>query len=350
MRWPWSRKPELRQSSYTDTLVTFLLSQAQGNPLRKPTATAAVEAAAGVVGRAFMAAEVKAPSWATQALSPALLNMVGRSLIRRGEIVLAIDMAGTALRLWPVADHDVTGGYDPDGWAYRLNLAGPSEQTTRAGVAAESVVHVQYAADPEEPWRGVGPIQAAALAGKLSAETVAALGDELAGPRGYVLPMPNTDGNDDSVTELKADLKKLSGQLALVESMTTAYNTATRRDAPADWEVRRIGARPPESIVMLADTATREILGACGISPALFDPKAAAAAREAYRQMLFSVIAPLGKIVEAELSKKLETAVKLTWAELRAADIQGRARAFQSLTGAGMEAAQATTLAGLDGL
>ena len=39
------------------------------------------------------------------------------------------------------------------------------------------------------------------------------------------------------------------------------------------------------------------------------------------------MIAPLGKIVSAELEAKLETSVRFDWAELRAGDISGRARA-----------------------
>ena len=38
------------------------------------------------------------------------------------------------------------------------------------------------------------------------------------------------------------------------------------------------------------------------------------AKREAYRQALHSVIAPLGRIVSAELSAKLETEIRLDWA------------------------------------
>ena len=94
--------------------------------------------------------------------------------------------------------------------------------------------------------------------------------------------------------------------------------------------------------------ATREILAACGLPPALWDAKAATAAREARRQALFGVIAPLGRLVEAELQAKLDGGMSLSWAELRASDIQGRARAFQSLTGGGMDAARAAGIVGFD--
>ena len=59
------------------------------------------------------------------------------------------------------------------------------------------------------------------------------------------------------------------------------------------------------------------------------------------------MIAPLGRIAAAELSAKLETSIRLDWSELRAGDISGRARAFQSLVNGGMAVEKASALAGL---
>lgn len=345
MKWPWRSKPEKRESSFTDALVTQILSTATGASLALPSTTGALETCAGLVGRAFAGAEVKGPTWAQRALNPACLSMIGRSLIRQGEIVLAIDVVGEELVLWPVADHDVHGGYNPSTWTYRLNLAGPSYLATRDPVMAEGVVHVMYSRDPSRPWHGVGPIQAAALAGRLSAETLKALADEASGPRGNLLPVPNTDGADGTVSALKGDIRRLNGQTALVESMAGDWNAGGR--APADWMAKRLGANPPAGLVELASMATREILSACGVSPALFDSTAAAASREAWRQLLFGVISPLGRIVSDELTRKLETEVILTWDELRASDLTGRARAFQSMVGGGMDISKAAALAGL---
>ena len=97
----------------------------------------------------------------------------------------------------------------------------------------------------------------------------------------------------------------------------------------------------------LALQATREIMAACGVSPALFDATAAAAVREAYRQLLHNTIAPLGRIVSDELTRKLETEIRFDWIDLRAGDIAGRARAFQSMVGGGMAIERAAALAGL---
>ena len=47
---------------------------------------------------------------------------------------------------------------------------------------AASVLHFRYAADAATPWRGNGPVEVAALAGRLSTETVRALAEESSGP------------------------------------------------------------------------------------------------------------------------------------------------------------------------
>ncbi len=343
MWWPFNR--EKREGSYTDTLVQQILSSATGASLALPTTTGALESCSGLVARAFAAAEVQGPPWAQRALTPACLALIGRALIRQGEVVFAIDGDADGLRLWPAADHDVSGGFSPASWLYRLNLAGPSYMATREDVAAAGVIHCMYMQDPAQPWAGIGPIQSAQLAGRLSAETMKALSDEAASPRGSLLPVPNKDGEDDTVANLKADIRKLNGNVALVESQATMQ--PDRPAGEAGWQSRRLGFNAPSSLVELASQASREIMAACGVSPALFDATAAAASREAYRQLLHNTIAPLGKIVASEVSAKLEADIRFDWIELRAGDIVGRARAFQSMVGAGMDTSKPTGLAGL---
>ena len=211
MNWPWSKQPEKRESSFTDALVQQLLSTATGASLALPTTTGALETCAGLVARAFASAEVKGPPWAQRALSPACLSMIGRALIREGELVLAIDASDGELMLWPAADFDVYGAHDPATWTYRVNMAGPSFYVTRDRVASAGVCHFMYVRDPHRPWHGVGPVESAQLAGRLSAETVKALADEASGPRGNLLPIPGKDGEDDTVASLKADIRKLNG-------------------------------------------------------------------------------------------------------------------------------------------
>ena len=220
------------------------------------------------MGRAFASASIQgAPDHVIEAIGPDLLNLAGRALIRRGEILLAIDVWDGDLRLRPVASHDIDGDYAQ--WVYRLNLAGPSEQITRSRVPSEGVCHVMYSADPETPWRGVGPLGVAQLAGRLSAETIAALADEASGPRGSFLPLPRTDGADSTIATLKGDIRKAKGGMLTVEGMADQWQTDTRK-ANSGWESKRFGASPPASLVGQAQLASNEIYAACGLSGVLF--------------------------------------------------------------------------------
>ena len=332
-------------SSYTDALVAVLTSGAAGTSTALPTATAALESCAGLVGRAFASCEVIGPESVVKALTPDLLSMVGRALIRRGEILFSVDVTDGRLRLWPVASHDISGDHDPATWKYRVNLAGPDCQTSIENVASDNIVHVMYARDPERPFRGYGPIQAAILAGRLSASTAAALADEAGGPRGSFLPMPK-DAGDSTTDALRSDIKSAAGGMLTVESMSSAWKSGEA--PPADWRQQRFGPSPPDSLTKLLGIASQEVTAACGLSISLFTDSDGTGQREAWRRALFSVIQPLGRLVETELQEKLDApSLKLSWAELRASDLQARARSFKNLVEAALPLDKAAALSGL---
>ena len=114
-----------------------------------------------------------------------------------------------------------------------------------------------------------------------------------------------------------------------------------------ELKTERFGADPPVGLVNTASLATREVLSACGLSTALFGGADSASTREAWRLALFSVIAPLGRKVQTELAAKLDGGLTIGWQELRASDLSGRARAFQSMVGGGMDVQQAIAVSGL---
>ena len=339
-KWPW-QETEKRADSFTDALVQQIVNNAGGGTVANPSATAALEMAAGVVGRAFMGAEL---SETIPALSPAVLGLIGRELIRSGEAVFVIDIRGGEIHLTPAHTVTITGGSDPDSWRYQCTLAGPSHSPARI-VSFAQVLHFRYAYSPARPWKGISPLAAASLSGRLSAETMAALGDEASGPRGSFLPFPQRDGTDSGVTLLRGDIKAAKGTMLVVESMVNAFDSGASR-APQDWTQKRFGPNVPDSMVKLNDAVTREICAACGVSPILFQPGSSAAMREAWRQVLFGTVSPLGRLVENELSVKLFP-VSIAWQELRASDLQARARSVDSLVKAGMALAEAREIAGL---
>ena len=237
--------------------------------------------------------------------------MVGRSLIRTGQIVFLIDTQAGNLRLIPAETHDVEGGPYPETWEYRLTLGGPSRTVTYDIVPAASVLHFRYAASAARPWSGNGPVQVAALAGKLSAETVRALADESSGPVGRLLGIPS-DGGDATVAGLKQDIANARGRTAMIE--IGDWGNAGG-DAKVDLQSKRFGAEPPASLVELVDVSSREIYAACGFNGALWGGSSSAAVREAWRLALFGVLSPLGKLVEAELRAKLLVTTNLPFDE-----------------------------------
>ena len=140
------------------------------------------------------------------------------------------------------------------------------------------------------------------------------------------------DGQDPSIETLKSDIRSAAGKMLTVEGGDWDLADNNR----ATWEPKRFGADPPDILVKLVKLATAEVFAACGVNPALFADSTGTAGREAYRQFLHSTLAPLGRAVESELSDKLDAEVRLDWEELRAGDVAGRARAFQSLVQGGM--------------
>ena len=342
--WPFSKRNEmpLERRNYTDALIASLIERADGESKVTSAAIGGLEACAGVTGRAFASADVSAPGVIAQALTPGFLEMAGRGMIRRGDLVFLIDTEGGMLHLLPAEYHNVYGGPMPESWTYDITLRGPTRSQHYTGIPAASVVHLMYAPDPAECWRGCSPLAVAALTGKLSAEVVAALADEASGPRGMIFSTP-VDGEDTTIDAFKADVKRAAGRAAFIEGGDWGGSAS---GGGMDTQAKRFGAMPPASLVSLAEMAFAEVVAAVGFNTALWGKGDSAAAREAWRLALFGVVGPLGRKVEAELQAKLGD-VTISWQELRASDLSGRARAFQSMVGGGMDVSQAVAVAGL---
>ena len=319
------------RSSYTSTVVDALAAAVSGETAATAAATAAAEYAASVYGLAFASAEAD-----HAALAPEVLERIGRGLILRGESVFAIEVQEDALALVPASAWTITGGARPASWRYELTLPGPSGDVIRQ-VAGAGVVHVKYASGPQ-PWRGVGPLQAAKLTATLAANLEQRLGQEAGAKVGYLLPTPLAPDSP-ALTALKNDLGQLKGGVAMVETNRQGLGAGAQAAPAKDWVLERFGADPPEALVNLRHEAAQAVLMACGVPAEI--------SREAYRQLLHGRIAPLARLVEAELSAKLEEPVSLNFDQLRAADIMSRARAWASLVTAGMEKERATQIAGL---
>ena len=358
MRWPWTaraeRRSERRSGGYHDLLLEAALRAAHGTAGAKASSTAAAEAAAGLLGRAFASATVKPSTVVTGALSPERLMMAGRALIRRGEIVFLIRSTSTGWILTPAETVQVFGGDDPKTWQYVLSLTGPSNSRT-VKVPGSSVIHWRWGTDPAQPWRGVSPLAAASETSRLLAESTAHLADEASGPRGHLIPLgvDPRDDDDDETTSPVAMLQKtigaLRGSAALVESNRNMGDGLPVGSPTRDWQPNRLGASPPDALVDLSDRASLAVLAACGIPPELMSGQGqGTAAREAFRRFLHATVTPLLDSMAAEAAHKLDApGLAFDTTGLHAADVQGRARAFQSMVGGGMDVAKAAALSGL---
>ena len=78
-----------------------------------------------------------------------------------------------------------------------------------------------------------------------------------------------------------------------------------------DWKTSRLGPMPPESMVSVAQAAFGRVLAACGTPPSLFLDADGTAQREAVRCWHLGTVLPLARLLEHELTRKLETEVKL---------------------------------------
>ena len=339
------------------TWTNALIAAASGESLNIST-TGAATACAGLYGRALALARVDASPAVTGALDANTRSMAGSQLVLRGESLHLIETTGGALRLIPASEWEITGeGYDPATWIYTLTLESPSQSTIYRKVSAAQVLHLRWEESPGAPWRGCGPLESASQSLTLAARLEDSLKDEARAPRGYVIPVPANptppaDGSD-PLGGLKTGLAALKGRVTLTESTTGAWGTEAGGGVPrmADWMQRRIGFDPPKASIELRRDLERCVMAACLIPGALIDSDAdAQARREAYRIWLHSAVEPLGRKLEASLSAAFDEPVRLGFDALRAADMQGRARAYRSLIGSegGMDAAEAARITGLE--
>ena len=353
MRWPWMKQHTEKRASYSDAVVSAILSQSAGSAVGDPGAIAALETSAGLYARSFASAQVNpGGNFRTAAITPSILASIARSLIRNGESMHLIEVNREGLRLCPVGSWDVQGGSDdPASWYVRADLFGASGSRTVFSPHS-AFVHCRYSVDPSRPFRGVGPLQWASDTGILAANLEKRLGEEAGSATAFLLPIPSDGGDggaDDPLAELKADIKAGKGRTLLVETVAQGWGEGKSAAPHKDLIPSRLGANPPATLPSLRSDSALSILGACGVPASLASTQNSdgTAQRESFRRFLHSSLLPLSKIVAAELSEKLDVDVSLSFDSLMASDLTGRARAFQSMVKAGMDITKAAALAGL---
>ena len=324
------RKRETRESTtYTDQAVAAAVQAATGTTDRSLIAT--VEACCGLWERGFAAG-------VSTVLEPWKLALIGRSLLLTGQSVW---WSSARSGLLPVSDHDITGrSATPARWSYRLSLPTPSTTLTRKAPAAQ-VLHVRIGATARRPWAGCSPLANAAASRSLLEAVERSLTDEHGGPVGSVVGVPDPSGSQAVVDEIA----NLRGRLIAAEAseLDLAGEGASGRTS---WKPNRVGPQPAAATPTARQDVERSLLAAAGIPVELVQPSSGSDAREGWRRFLHATIAPAAALVSAEL-RRLGLESEIAFDALRASDIAGRARAFQSLVGGGMPVDRAAALSGL---
>ena len=333
------RKAEVRES-YTDQVVARIMASASA--ASDGSALAAIETAARWWGSGLASATVKPDNVALRSVSPVVLDAIGRGLCRAGESLHVISVRNGQVMLTPCASWTVQGDPDPASWIYLCNLNGPSTATAIT-LPGESVLHVRYSPSPNSPWRGRSPAQLAIDTFRTAGLLETATAGELNFTQKQVLSPRRNQGDYAPVDTLNPEA---------IQKIVDAFSEHVSSDAfviPSDVTAQRLGPEPPDSFALLRDRFENSILSMCGIPPSLIAAGGTGTAlRESFRQVLHSLLKPLGALVVEELQAKLHPDAALDFAALRAGDITGTARAFGSLTKAGVTPQSAAAIVGLD--
>ena len=287
MRNPFKRNVEHRSSGgdFQSAVLRTVELQAAAQSADS-AATAAVEAAAGLLGRELAQATVNGPEWLRDALTPPTLQQMGRDLIRPGATMHRIDTTGGRVRLFPIGQwHWHSGnGADPLTWTVKITEFGPSSTLTWT-LPATGVLWIPWGVNASIPWVGRGALDWAALSARTNAAAERSLGHELSGPVGQLIAIPEAgaaEGNDDTndgkpVTNpadaLAADIAGAQGRAVLLETTQDGYGEGRGEAPQRDWKPARLGPEPPSGVTEAARDAFARILSAFGVPPGLFSSR-----------------------------------------------------------------------------
>ena len=324
-----------RDTDATDQVIERILERSE-NVAASIAETAAIETVASLYGRAMLAARTNTVT----DLSPDTLYAIGVAIVRRGAYVGIVEGS----QLVSASLRRVTGGSRRETWRYEVDIANPNGNR-KAVYSHDRTVYIVISHLEGKPHVPTPQYQLAKVTSDMLAASGGALADESNTPRGQLLGVPARDGKSSTLNEMKTAITQLRGRLMLLESAQTLANAQGYRSS--EYQSIRIGSQIPASLIDLYEKSRTEIFGVYGVPLDLVIDTGGTGRREAWRQFLFGVVSPIGRVIQAELRSKLDARFSLDFDELRASDLTGRARAFQSLVGGGMSIDQAAALSGL---
>ena len=345
-RGPTLAPVETRGGNYTDQILAGSYAAATGR--LHAAATAGVQAAAGIIGRALASATVEGDGGA---VDPHLLEGVGTDLVRAGRFLgrLTVGPGGRVRILRACAAPSVTYGHaDPESWIYWLSENGPSETRTVRATAAE-VINVRINSDSRRPWEGIAPLAQAAASGQLAARLASSLGDEADVVVSRIIPIAQGSGEGAANQLTQALTGRLPGRVVWPETQLAGAGAGRSSSPMRDFGATRTGWESPISGPTLYAHMFSEVAECCGVPSALVSPSSAGPAlRESFRRLTTATVEPYCRLLESELSRVLEQTITISVRRLGGVDSAGRARALHVLVEAGFEKEDAADLLGWD--
>ena len=356
LREDWARRAEHRAAGVPEKRnslgdrIGYSFWEYATTPTAQPRQTAAVELAAGMLGRVLATATVDGIS----GISPRWLRDVGRDLVQRGDHLSRITVRDGMVKLIRQSSwHWYGGSGDTADWTVQATETGPSNTATRS-LPFEGVIWLDWSSSPQLPYIG----RPAAAEAKLTADTAAAaetsMGREASGDVAKIIPAPEGTEGDDSTDSVdnddyqvdphagyRKDLVAAKGSTMLVESMSNNHDMGG--NAPDDWKPRRLGPEPPPGFVDATDQAHHRLLGALGVPVGLATDADGTSQREGYRRWWLTVVDPMKALIEHELTAKLERPITLKM-DSYGHDQVSRATVLKKLVEAGVPAAVAIEL------
>ena len=268
--WPFKSKVENRAGYTSSILDPFQASAESGVSDTAPLATASLEAACGLYSRSMAAAVVRNAPDVESALTPPVLALIARNMIRRGESFERIFVRGGKVVLEPIG-FAYLHGYSPDpmSWMYNTTSYGPTDSRHEI-IPAASVVHCRYAVDSARPWLGVAPWAWAGTSSKAIASLEKLIADEASSPFGNLLGVPD---NPEDLTDFRNDLKVAKGRTLIMQYSGNWEDNAGmsgRSASKLEHLAVRYGSQSGRSTCEMQ--IGRDVLAACGVPPTLFVP------------------------------------------------------------------------------
>ena len=118
LRLPWTRT-EKRSSTFEGLVTNAIVQAASGGAITDPDGLAAVEVASGLIGRCMAGAVIVGDRF--RLMTPRVLELIGRELVRRGEALFSIEGGPGMMSLVPAGTWDIRGPSNPAGWYYRVD-------------------------------------------------------------------------------------------------------------------------------------------------------------------------------------------------------------------------------------